>query len=234
MLTLMEIENSPNPIAILEAAERELAEVKDFHAILDIREVAEIIRSHAETRKQSLALQNRAAKVRIQAEREIGRSLLSLKLRGGNRKSDSDRQRLNLKDLGIDRNASSLWQKIAAASDEEFESYCQATEAAGRAISTKGFLRFLRKKNPKKGKRRGKKHKSSTTATSPSAGKLPQIEDALGHLEILTRMFDEIILRFSEQLKPVERRSIPRYLKEMRAFLQGTNSESWADGDPSS
>lgn len=234
MLTRMEIESSPNPIALLEVVEQEIAECKDFDDALEIRDVAEILRTYAEKRKLSLDVQNRAAKVRIQAERFIGAALTSFGLRGGNRKSNSDEPRLNLKALGIDRNASSVWRKIAAASEEEFEAYCQATEAAGRAISTKGFLKFLRKKNPKKGKRRGKKHKSSTTATSPSAGKLPQIEDALGHLDIVARMFAEIVERLGEQLKPIERQEIPRFLKEMQAFLQGTDIEPRGVGELSS
>jgi hypothetical protein len=89
----------------------------------------------------------------------------------------------------------------------------------------------LRKKNPKKAKRRGKKRKSSSTATSPRAGKLPQIEDALGHLDIVARMFAEMIDRLGEQLKPIERQEIPRFLKEMQAFLQGADIESRGVGE---
>jgi hypothetical protein len=44
-------------------------------------------------------------------------------------------------------------------------------------------------------------------------------------------MFAEMIDRLGEQLKPIERQEIPRFLKEMQAFLQGADIESRGVGE---
>ena len=80
------------------------------------------------------------AKIRIRAERKAGQMLNEQAKNGqrankGRPKMSSDTTLLS--DIGVSRDQSSDWQKLASVSDEEFE---QALERAEKVPTTKGDI----------------------------------------------------------------------------------------------
>jgi hypothetical protein len=80
---------------------------------------------------KDLDLQNMAALIRLRAERRAGELLKEMKEKGERQKSGENRRGIdstakvpstpNLSDLGISRNQSSTWQKVAAIPASKFE-----------------------------------------------------------------------------------------------------------------
>lgn len=210
-------------IEVLQEAERKLAQCQDLSEVIDIRDEVEAFRAYAKARRLSLEIQNRAAKLKIQAERKIGSALGALKLRGGDRKSNSQPESLILQEMGIGRNDSSRWQKEAAAPEDVFQSYCMARLECRQEISTGNFLSFLSCRARKPRKRRtpaGSKRGSETTTAIPQIV-VDDLDEILGHVDTLARMFADISGRLGKQLNRVERREIPRYLERIRTLVRG-------------
>ena len=114
----------------LDHARRLFRDATSFEEILEVRDYAETIRQYAENVARCVEMQNQATEVRLRAERAAGLYLRRLHLRGGKRCSNSHAESLNLEKLGIDRNESSRWQKIAQIPEEVFEGYFQSAYAA--------------------------------------------------------------------------------------------------------
>ena len=83
-------------LSVLDHASRILADAKSLDDIKAVRDKAEAARAYVKAAKLGLELQNRAAEVKLRAERKAGRLLRSLKLRGGDRKSKRHDASLNL------------------------------------------------------------------------------------------------------------------------------------------
>ena len=211
-----------NELAILTAAERKLAACTNVDDVLEIREEAEIVRIYAQKQRLGLKLQNHAARIKIQAERRVGEALRALKLRGGDRKSNSHDESLivRLRDMGIDRNQSSRWQQEASLSQEEFEAFCRDIETRGEELSSNALLRFVRA--ARGGNRRrvkptnGQTRHQSYGATATFGEDLAEVRQ---HIESVDRMFQAICHRDSSHLEEIEAREIPRYLLEAVKIL---------------
>ena len=65
-------------LARIDAAERALAEAQDLRDILEVRNKAEAVRSYVKARKKSLSVQNRAAAIKLMAERRAGALLAEM------------------------------------------------------------------------------------------------------------------------------------------------------------
>src|SRR5882672_7752510 len=107
-------------LAVLDQASRMLVEAKSLEEIKSIRDKAEAARNYVKAAKLGLELQNCAAEVKLRAERKAGGLLRSLRLRGGDRKSKRHPAPLKLAELGISRDQSKRWLRIASVSDVEF------------------------------------------------------------------------------------------------------------------
>lgn len=90
-----------------------------------------------------MEFQNWAAEIRLRAERRAGELLREMKERGerdpggrGPRKVESSRA-TQLPDLGITRDQSRKWQKIAAVPEEHFEAVIEAAKEAGLELRPK-------------------------------------------------------------------------------------------------
>lgn len=103
--------------------------------------------------------ENKATRIRLRAERRCGELLKEMKQngtrdqgKGGDRKSPSDRPTVKLEDLGISRQQSSDWQKMA----EDFHAVCGAgilpvclRDGAGVRLDGQLDSRFPRNDQPK-------------------------------------------------------------------------------------
>jgi hypothetical protein len=129
-------------LAILNRAAQALAASSDLKQIKSIRDKAEAARKYAQNAALGLQIQNQAAELKLRAERRAGELLAGLKLRGGNRKSNSHDESLKLEDLGIDHNQSARWQREAAVPETVFSQYLSKSNQLGRDITAQGLLRL--------------------------------------------------------------------------------------------
>ena len=131
-------------LAALEQAQLALAEASSFEDIKDIRDKAEALRKYAASAELGLALQNKAAELKLRAERRAGELLRRLKLAGGDRTSTQPDQKLSLDELGINKHQSSRWQREAAVPEEAFEKLLQETTEGERELTSAALLRMAR------------------------------------------------------------------------------------------
>jgi hypothetical protein len=120
-------------LALLDRVSRLLDEATSFEAIKSLRDRAEAVRKLAKMGNCCLEVLNRAAELKLRAERKAGEILRSLKLRGGDRRSKGHRVHLKLDDLGISRQESKRWQCIASLPEEVFRQYIR-TAGAGNQL----------------------------------------------------------------------------------------------------
>lgn len=134
-------------LAMFDQASRMLAEAQSLQDIKSIRDKAEAARNYVKAAKLGLQLQNRAAELKLSAERKAGKVLRSLRLRGGNR-SKRHNAPLKLADMGISRDQSKRWQHIASVSEAEFAGYIERMNTEEREITSAGLLRIAAKCRP--------------------------------------------------------------------------------------
>jgi hypothetical protein len=128
----------------LDQAKQALAEARSFDQIKDIRDKAEAVRKYAQSASLGLDIQNRAAEVKLRAERQAGKLLSQLMLRGGDRRSKVYHTRTKLDDLGISRNQSTRWQFQARVPENVFREYVRNTCDAGKELTSANLMRLAR------------------------------------------------------------------------------------------
>ncbi len=129
----------PSSLINFDRADRALAAASTLRDILEIRDKADAVRHYVKAQKKSLRIQNRAAAIKLKAERKAGKLLAEMRLAGGARRSKSrDVTLKKLEAMGISRMQSHRWQREAEMSDDDFEALvdrcdkneCELTQAA--------------------------------------------------------------------------------------------------------
>ena len=96
---------------------------------------------------ESLTMQNQCAEIKLRAERRGGGLLKDREKHPGGRPAQNlsdDRTGLpTLPDLGITRNQSSSWQKIAAMPERDFERHIAETKQTEKELTTATLCRAL-------------------------------------------------------------------------------------------
>lgn len=131
-------------LTVLSEASRLLAGAQTIDDVKAIRDKAEAARIYVRAARLGLELQNHAAEVKLRAERKAGGLLGAMKLRGGDRKSKGRRAPLKLEELGITRDQSRRWQRIAAVPESVFLKYMKAMNEHDHEITSAGLLRTAR------------------------------------------------------------------------------------------
>ena len=106
--------------------------------VKDIRDKALAFEAYAKQAKNTEA-ERRACEIRLRAERKAGQILSKMEMRGGDRRSKS--RPTTLKEVGVSRDQSSKWQKLADVPEEDFE----AALAGPEKPSTTGLIKSKRK-----------------------------------------------------------------------------------------
>jgi hypothetical protein len=119
-----------------------LAQSESLEEIKDVRDKAAAVRQYAHNAMASLVLQNRAAELKLRAERRAGQLLLAMGLKGGDRKSALGRARLTLDELGISQNQSKRWQKEAIVPEPEFCAFVALAQKGEIELTTASLLRL--------------------------------------------------------------------------------------------
>jgi len=137
-------ERGAHELALLGQAGQALAEAQSFDQIKDIRDKAEAVRKYAQSASLGLDIQNRAAEVKLRAERQAGKLLMQMTLRGGDRRSKNRNERLKLDDLGISRNQSTRWQIQARVPENIFREHIKLTCDAGKELTSARLMRLAK------------------------------------------------------------------------------------------
>jgi hypothetical protein len=217
-------------LAVLDQASRMLDEAKSLEEIKSIRDKAEAARNYVKAAKLGLELQNCAAEVKLRAERKAGGLLRSLKLRGGDRKSKGHADPLILADLGISRNESKRWQRIASVSDAEFARYLKNMADEGREITSAGLLRI-----PVKGQSVARGTPASRAqdlspwpAKNGSAAEM--LEELMNHCKLLRDILRPVYEDAGPELKRGEKCLVGRLIGEMTSLI-GELKKTWGQTD---
>ena len=117
-----------------------VVECHNIDEISNIRNQAEAYRYALRQAKESPEVIKKAEEIKLRAERRAGELLKETAKQGGDRQSEQGKAMSNgttLVDMGISRDQSSKWQKIASIPEEKFENYI----AVEKELSTAGVLR---------------------------------------------------------------------------------------------
>lgn len=136
-------------LALIDRARSALAQAETLSDIGAVREVAERARRYASAAKLGREAENHAARLRIEAERKAGALLAEApkndgtRLTGGRQVRPPD-ETPKLSDLGISKQQSSDWQRIAKVPDEVFEAHVEQVQRKGEALTTGGVVLVAR------------------------------------------------------------------------------------------
>jgi len=135
-----------------DAARLALAEAVKFDDVLAIKDVAKHAELYARQARDTELIE-RATEIKVRAERRAGQMLAAAK-ESGDRRGKGNPQLSNagtfgLADIGITKNESSRWQKLAAVSDDQFEHAVAAAKEVAGEVTTAAMLRAAKADEPK-------------------------------------------------------------------------------------
>jgi hypothetical protein len=217
-------------LALLDQAGQALAEAQNFEQIKDIRNKAEAVRKYAQSASLGLGIQNRAAEVKLRAERQAGKLLAQMTLRGGDRRSKSHNERLKLDDLGISRNQSTRWQMQARLPENIFREHIKVTCDAGKELTSTRLLRLAKQwseaSHTNGGEHLGNGHGAQRNGKSRSRDDRPPtdplaeiISDLANHHQLLENVLRPVYSGESTSLAAAERRVLKYLLLEIHQLL---------------
>jgi hypothetical protein len=239
------VDGGSQELALLAKAGKALARATSVEEIKVIRDKAEAVRKYAQNASLGLDLQNRAAEVKLQAERQAGSLLSELGLRGGDRRSKNHRERLKLGDLGISRNQSTRWQLQARVPEIVFREYVQQTCANGKELTSANLMRFAKRQYGVA--RRLPKEVSiaplrpavaarpsrfaAEIALRPSHSQQEIVTELLNHHETVAGIIEPLYSIESAELQPAERRALKYLMSETRLLLERLSCELSTSAD---
>lgn len=130
-------------------AERALAEAESLADVINVRDQAEAIRVLMARQKRSLEWQNRAAEIKLRAERKAGELLAQVPRDKGGRPAENSPHReasftgyqSAIRDAGIPKATAERWQQVAAIPEPVFEDHIAHTKQAESELTTAGLIR---------------------------------------------------------------------------------------------
>ena len=112
-------------------AKGDLAQLDNLQRALDAcRDKAEALRKYAQAAGLGLEHQNACATAKLKAERKAGAILVKTVTHEGGRPQKHSHDGRVLKDVGINFNQSSRWQRMAGIPERDFQKYVRDTKAA--------------------------------------------------------------------------------------------------------
>jgi len=140
-----------NMLAKYDAARFALQQAVAVDEVKDIRDKAQAMAAYAKQAKDTELVQW-ATEIKVRAERRAGQMLAEMpknegKLNNSSRSYDTTTTKLS--DIGISKDQSSRWQKLAAVPDDQFEQAVAAAKEVAGEVTTAAMLRMERANNPK-------------------------------------------------------------------------------------
>lgn len=136
-----------------DAARYALSVAVEVDEVKDIRDKAEAMAAYARQAKDTELVQW-ATEIKVRAERRAGQMLAEMpkatgELRNSSRSHDGTATK-TLADIGITKNESSRWQKLAAVTDTQFEEAVSAAKEVAGEVTTAAMLRAAKACEPPK------------------------------------------------------------------------------------
>ena len=139
----------------ISAAQRMLAEAQTIQDAISIADAAEAARVYAKRVGMGVPFINQAVAIKLQSERKAGEMLARMdKAKGGGDHKNKSTDSKALSVLGISLTQSSRWQRAATVPEEQFQQYIEASNGAGREITSAGLYKLANKIAPKNGARK--------------------------------------------------------------------------------
>jgi hypothetical protein len=207
--------NVPREFVVLNKASQMLAQANSIDEIKTIRDKAEAARIYVKAARLGLGLQNRAAEVKLRAERKAGTYLKSLKLRGGDRKSKKYAAALKLKDLGITRDQSKRWQRIASISDDEFDKFLNDMNDQSREVTSAALLRIAFRRSLKTHARANGPQNQIIRLRRRNESPYESLAELMNHFSLLGNILRPLYEDNGHELKRAERRVVGRLIVEI-------------------
>lgn len=138
-----------NSLVKYESARFALQQAVEIDEVKDIRDKAEAIAAYARQANDT-KLVEWATEIKVRAERKAGQMLSEMNLNRGSMGSGSNQHEVRshdvtapkLSELGITKNQSSRWQKLAAVPDDQFEHAVEAAKEVAGEVTTAAMLRI--------------------------------------------------------------------------------------------
>jgi hypothetical protein len=128
----------------IERLERVFAAAESFRQVRAVRDKAELARRQAQRERLGVPIENRAAELKVRAERRLGQLLECLAPRGGDHRSSRRKSaRSALAELDVTHNQSSRWRREAELSEREFEKYLADARRRGERVTAADVLRLV-------------------------------------------------------------------------------------------
>jgi N6-adenosine-specific RNA methylase IME4 len=142
----------PRELLALEGACRCLAEVHDIDTIKDLRDTAQRMTHWAKRRDYETSIINLAAEAKVRTERRIGELLQAMPKKSAGRRPNKRSAPTtdsppSLADLGISKDDSMTWQRIASIPADAFEKKIAAVKHADKHLSTATMIGLYRELN---------------------------------------------------------------------------------------
>lgn len=137
-------------LALIDKARAYLARAETLPEIGHAMAVAEQARRWAKRARLGREAENHATRIRIEAERKAGQILAEAPKHPAGRPSENRSDHPTdlpprLSDLGISKQQSSDWQRMAAVPDEVFEAHVEEVTSKGDPLTTRGVVEVARK-----------------------------------------------------------------------------------------
>lgn len=144
-----------NELTKYDAARYALSVAVEVDEVKNIRDKAEAMAAYARQAKDTELVQW-ATEIKVRAERRAGQMLAEMpknpgELRNSSRSHDVTATK-TLADIGISKNESSRWQKLAAVSETQFEQAVSAAKEVAGEVTTAAMLRAAKADEPQKAK----------------------------------------------------------------------------------
>jgi hypothetical protein len=139
---------------LLKSVARSLATADSSKEVKAARDQAEVLRVFLRNIDAGLEAQNKAAELKLLAERRLGQELAGLEKAAGGRPSDKTGNTMlplshdgppTLAELGIKKIQSSRWQTIASVPEDEFKRYVAEVKDRSKELTTAGLIRFAKR-----------------------------------------------------------------------------------------
>lgn len=134
-----------NSLVHFDTAKRELVLATTIDEVKNIRDKAEALRAYAKQAGESLEMQNMIAEIKIRAERKAGELLKEIPKETGKRVDlTSSVDSTKLQSVGISRNQSSDWQKIADIPEDKFEKHIAEMKDSKEELTTASVIKLAK------------------------------------------------------------------------------------------
>ena len=136
-------------LMLRDEAQKQLAQIKTVESGVEYLNKVKAIETWAKAEKKDAILQNAIAEQKIRTQKILGGLLKdNIQHQGGRNKTVTNNDRLSLKDIGVTKNESSTFQKIASMPEELFEKeIAQAKDESNKRIelTTSRLLKAAKK-----------------------------------------------------------------------------------------